>query len=389
MGRTLIEIVTGGTLIFPIVGIILGIILLVNGGQDKAKKVLASYFFLYAISVIIANIYYYIEVGSATQILDPITILCQSLVLPILMLYALELFSKGWATVTNGVMVYMPVILFVVIYTIVWVVVGENPVINDWQDFGRNVSNPLVWMRFISIGIALFYSSALITLINFKLQGYTHNVEKNYSYVDGFEVDWLKWVSYLFMALCILFILLLLIPGRGITYIYAFCTWVIWIILFVKGVKQSNVELVDDIAEEEEVLHNSKVFEDQQPIDNEHHESQDSIRKTELKAKILELLNDKNVYLNPELSLQHLALIAGSNRSYVSKVINEEFGVNFFDLINEKRVEYAKLQLSDSKNNNYSLNFIGQLCGFKCDRTMYRAFIKFTGESPSKYRMRN
>lgn len=384
MDSTLIEIVTGGALIFPVVGIIIGIILLINGGQDRAKKVLASYFFLYAISVIIANIYYYIETGAATQILDPITILCQSLVLPILMLYALELFSNGWATITNGVMVYMPVILFVISYVVVWFVIGENPIINNWEDFGKNVSHPLVWMRFISIAIALFYSGALITLINFKLPGYTHNLERNYSYVDGFEIGWLKWVSYLFLALCILFILVLLIPGRVITYVYAFCTWIIWIVLFVKGVKQGNVELVDDANEEEAAFNTDLTAEGEEPVEN-----QESIRKAELKAKILELLNDKNVYLNPELSLQHLALIAGSNRSYVSKVINEEFGVNFFDLINEKRVEYAKLQLSDSKNNNYSLNFIGQLCGFKCDRTMYRAFIKFTGESPSKYRMKN
>ncbi|MEG1635519.1 MAG: hypothetical protein RR388_07825, partial [Rikenellaceae bacterium] len=283
MNNTLIEIVTGGTLIFPIVGIILGIILVFNGGQDRAKKVLASYFFLYSISVIIANIYYFIEPGSETQILDPITILCQSLVLPILMLYALELFSNGWATIKSGVMVYMPVILFVVIYVIAWFAIGENPILKDWKDVGQNVSHPLVWMRMISIAIALFYSGALITLINFKLPGYTHNVEKNYSYVDGFEVGWLKWVSYLFLALCILFILQLLIPGKWITYVYAFCTWVIWIILFVKGMKQGNVELMDEASDSLK----SDNIDDLSSSDDSHIESGEEIRRAELKSKIL------------------------------------------------------------------------------------------------------
>ncbi len=393
MRSILSQLPSAGILIFSITGIVLGIILLVNDNKNKAKKILASYFFLCSIAAILGSFYYIAVKQESPMILDPITILCQSLILPILLLYARELFSRNWASVFRGVMVYAPIILYVVVYLTLWITIGDNPDLRSWNDFAENISNPLVWMRLVAIAISLFYSGGFISLVALRQANYNYSIENNYSYTDGIDTGWLKGVTYLFLTLTILFITGLMIPGESIIYIYAFLTWVIWIILFLKGQKQGDAELVESddpmfgFADRDK----QKDIQQQQQQQCEVGSSDEVVedKTLDLSNKIIELLNDKKVYLNPDLSLQQLAIIAGSNRSYVSKVINETFKVNFFDLINKRRVEYATELLKDIKYNNYSLNFIGQLCGFKCDRTMYRAFVKFTGESPSKYRTRS
>ena len=63
------------SMLFPVTGIILGIILLVNGVQDKAKKVLAAFFFLSSLGMVFGTIYNIISPIEEHQLLDPVVVL--------------------------------------------------------------------------------------------------------------------------------------------------------------------------------------------------------------------------------------------------------------------------------------------------------------------------
>lgn len=95
--------------------------------------------------------------------------------------------------------------------------------------------------------------------------------------------------------------------------------------------------------------------------------------------KLLEQLDEKQVYRDKDLSLVKLAQLIGTNRSYLSNYINQELNTNFNDLINEKRVNYAQILLANEDMKVYE---ICEVSGFNSISSFYRAFKKFTGYTP-------
>lgn len=102
--------------------------------------------------------------------------------------------------------------------------------------------------------------------------------------------------------------------------------------------------------------------------------------------KLLTLMSSSKPYLNPELNLSQLAGNLGISSHFLSQVINEKFGSNFFDFINEYRVEEFKLKLSDSKYSCFSLLGIALECGFNSKSAFNRIFKQKTGLTPSQFK---
>ncbi len=91
------------------------------------------------------------------------------------------------------------------------------------------------------------------------------------------------------------------------------------------------------------------------------------------------------VFLNPTLSAKDLAKILRISQSNLSYIINHSFKRNFRDLINDYRVEEAKLKLNDSTLKHMSILGIALESGFNSEASFYRIFRKNTGLSPNEY----
>lgn len=105
-----------------------------------------------------------------------------------------------------------------------------------------------------------------------------------------------------------------------------------------------------------------------------------------LKQKLLKVFEEKHAYLNKELTIWDLCREVNSNRTYLSNLINNEFGLNFNSFVNKYRVEKAKLMLVDKAHSKYSLSGIGELSGFNSIASFNRAFQKFEKSSPGAYK---
>lgn len=103
------------------------------------------------------------------------------------------------------------------------------------------------------------------------------------------------------------------------------------------------------------------------------------------KVKIAQLIEEEEIYRNPQLSLTDLAQKLGTNPRVASKVINQGFEMNFNDLINFHRVEAVKEQLAQQKDKEFTLLGIALDCGFNSKTTFNRAFKKHTSLSPNHY----
>lgn len=98
--------------------------------------------------------------------------------------------------------------------------------------------------------------------------------------------------------------------------------------------------------------------------------------------RLKNLFEVEKIYLQPDLSLTTLSKLVGTNNSYLSKVINQEFGKNFSTLINFYRIEHAKKLM---RSQIVRINQLPNLCGFKARSSFYAAFEAITGESPTAF----
>lgn len=103
------------------------------------------------------------------------------------------------------------------------------------------------------------------------------------------------------------------------------------------------------------------------------------------KEKVVAIMEEHKVFLDPELTLTELAKKLNTNPSLLSKVINSCFQVSFNDYVNQFRVQEAILLMADSRYKNLNLLAIAYDAGFNSKSTFNRAFKKVTGHNPKNY----
>ncbi len=106
----------------------------------------------------------------------------------------------------------------------------------------------------------------------------------------------------------------------------------------------------------------------------------------DIKRKLTECMESGKLYLNNELTLPQLAERVRVSTHHLSRVINEQFGQNFADFVNQYRVEEIKRRLLDPQYAHLKIEEIAYQSGFSTKSTFGSAFKKFTGMTPSEYR---
>ena len=101
-----------------------------------------------------------------------------------------------------------------------------------------------------------------------------------------------------------------------------------------------------------------------------------------LYRRLCELMNNPDVFTNPDTNQDTLATLAGTNRTYVYDALRECAGMTPIDFINGYRLRYAARLLATTPD---SVSLIAELCGLS-RRTFYRLFDEAYSMSPSDYR---
>jgi AraC-like DNA-binding protein len=112
----------------------------------------------------------------------------------------------------------------------------------------------------------------------------------------------------------------------------------------------------------------------------------DPEQRNRIEHLLIQLIIDDKAYLNPDLTLDTLANSLEVNRVYISQVINEQFQMNFSQLINYYRIQEACNMLSSAAYEKYTILYIAQKSGFQSISPFNRAFKKYMQETPSNYR---
>ncbi|WP_298898119.1 helix-turn-helix domain-containing protein [uncultured Psychroserpens sp.] len=106
----------------------------------------------------------------------------------------------------------------------------------------------------------------------------------------------------------------------------------------------------------------------------------------ELKQKLIELMVDEKIYKQNNLNLDELSSLLGTTKHNTSQIINEHFNENFFDFLNDFRIDESKELLLDV-NCKMTISEILYEVGFNNKVTFNSAFKKRTGVTPTQYRI--
>ena len=109
-------------------------------------------------------------------------------------------------------------------------------------------------------------------------------------------------------------------------------------------------------------------------------------KKRALVEQVRKVMGDTATVCQSTFTLQNLAERLGSNTSYLSQAINEQFGMSFTSLLNQYRVREACRRMEDYDNyGHFTIAAISESVGFKARITFTKAFKLNTGMLPSEY----
>lgn len=103
-----------------------------------------------------------------------------------------------------------------------------------------------------------------------------------------------------------------------------------------------------------------------------------------IRRKVRTALETDRVYRESSLSLRLLAERLKENPHYLSQVLNQDLGANFYDLVNQCRIEEAKALLRDAPGR--TVLEIALAVGFNSKSTFHTAFRRHAGTTPTAFR---
>lgn len=224
--------------------------------------------------------------------------------------------------------------------------------------------------------ITMTYTIGIITNICLKINKYHRQLFNNHSEIEGKNLSWLR---NLYLAVAVVFFLWAYVQYYFILYkedIWIFrLMWIlIFGLLYFMGfflILRGHLFEIPTFKSEDENDSKKPILSDKT---DEHYQ------------KLLQLMQDQKLYHDAELSMDTLAEKTELSNGYLSRIINQKEGKNFYDFINSYRITEVKNNLTNPDYAHYSILGIGLEAGFKSKSTFNAVFKKMTGMTPSAYK---
>ena len=208
------------------------------------------------------------------------------------------------------------------------------------------------------------------------LQRHQENIKAAFSSIEKINLNWLRYLLGVY-AFDWLAVLAWQLSGGGMAtanYLWLFVSIIMYAIGY-KGLQQPEIFAGIDEAAIPEAAAAKKKYE------------KSTLTPAKAEAyyqKLLHVMAAEKPYCQRDLSLPKLAQRLSMSTHHLSQIINERLQQNFFEFVNQYRIEEAKSLLLARANINVAE--IGFEAGFSSVSAFNTAFKKYTGMSPSQFR---
>lgn len=211
---------------------------------------------------------------------------------------------------------------------------------------------------------------------------FNHKLKNSFANIDKLSLSWLK-----FVVIGTFIIWLIVFLSYALSFIYGdqleanILIYIgISLFLYLFGFKAYRQPEVIVLSETEDYAANEKEIASYKKSGLSDEAAEKYI------SDLMEIINSKKPYLNSKLNLSDLAEMVGISPHNLSEIINQKLNSNFYDFINQLRVEEVKEMITNSDYSNYSILAIGYEAGFSSKSAFYSAFKKAIGLTPAQYR---
>ncbi len=272
-----------------------------------------------------------------------------------------------------------------VVFFAVSVIFREEPIFDDLSGF-------LVIDRFIPLRIVysviFFLSVTVYSILAFlEIRSHQRHLHDLVSYTSAkLTLNWLKILSITFYSgYVIVFIL------GGIKILAGLLPFDPYVMTFVFITFFSFAYSFYAVRQPEILEFPAAVDEDDQISDTSTAEryARSGLRPEQAEeylTKLLKIMDEEKLFLNGDLTIHELSVKTGIPRHYITEVLNEKYGRNFFSFVNEYRIREALSRMNDPKYQHYTLLAIAYDAGFNSKSTFNSFFKAYTGKTPSAYR---
>jgi len=305
------------------------------------------------------------DLGLSTEFITYLPIR-YTIVLPIALYYVVEfLLNPTYQLKKKDYWFLAPLLLQLILNFLFFFIYLIFP---NWLE-DRNIYFWYVQLReVVSIG----YSLVVIILVLKRLRNYQKQIKNSSTPITSVSIKWVRNSIMVLFVLCILWIIgqvEFFYTGENVLSFHP--TWILMCLLvFWLGYFMILRRDIFEVPSLKEVTKTTTL----------------SDKTDEHFKRVLQLMEVEKLYRDPALNMDILAQKSELSNGYLSQIINQKEGKNFYDFVNTYRVEEVKQHLVDTQYDHYSILGIGLEAGFQSKSTFNAVFKKMTGMTPTQYK---
>lgn len=362
------------------------VILLMTKRENNRARFFLGVFMTVAFLLYFSHAVFFQKIISVYTIFDSVYIFTSLSVYPLYYWY-IRLLSVDTKYNLENLRLFIPALVFSLISLVLYLLMSDTEKVDYFTGFFTKTNTEVTFTSRMQFQRINFMASRLIFAVQvFYFLYFGSRLVKNYhkkieNFYSNLETRSILWVNILLYSLVITSLMSIVFNIIGRSYFMGSKTFLIFpsvifsVLLFLIGfLGYMQNHTVTDLELDE-------------GINNDINPKNDSIGK--LNEKLINLFKNEEVYKNPDLKITQVSDLLHSNRTYISKHINTEFGCTFSDFVNRYRIEEAKRLLTIESSKNYSLNYISEKSGFGSMGSFMRVFRDFEGITPGQYREKN
>jgi AraC-like DNA-binding protein len=372
-----------------IIGVFSGIVLLFTTANKSANKYLAALVFI-CVGALIHNFLLDATIYEQYPKLYFLPVILSLGIGPLLYLYIQKLIGTRVLKSNIVFLHLLPLLIQFLVYLFCFVQTPEAKY-TIWKDWYEPLIKPIqIFAVYVSVFSYLYFSYELFLEYKLKLNQF-------YSNTDKITMSWLPILLRIFLIYYALSLIFLIVSAlfkiQGDYFPSDLIRYIIIFIIAVFAIKQTslnsvqhNLESLNSEENQQESFIQAAPLEKiilDQSIDKAKEKEVDTF----LLQRIIELVEQEQLYLNPELTIADIADRLNFSTKTISQTINLGLLKSFSTFINQYRVNVFKERLASGKHKHLSILGLAFECGFNSKSSFNRIFKEVTGHVPKESAM--
>lgn len=346
--------------------LICGVLLCLQSAENKRPRIYLAIFMFITASELSYRLYVAYRTGvlsTVNQIL-PIYVLVSGIAEIMLMyLYPLEVIKPNWITPKRLFLLFLPWLILGCVSVLIYPYFRD---LSSFSDMMQHVGEFNVWFRLLLLFLCFIpYTIPLLRI--------PHRWQQ--SSVDN------KWIYKYVICIQIVGLLFSTVVLTG--YVWVSCIHLLYGILFVLYVTYQELYLrlfptsVNKAMTPEMVAEITSI--------NDSTQRDEAATHNLLWENIMLQMNEKELWRNPDLTLEDLSKSSCTNRTTLSMLIQQRSFSGYSEFINRRRIEAFTEAVNSSKSFNIDMQQLFYEAGFRSRSTAMRNFRLYMGCTPGEY----